>query len=83
MKTTIIILWILFVFAIIIEADVGRKTRYTNARDAEVGTVCIDGYKFAYIQANGDNGVALVQMRQNSKNRWADAVARFTKCEAK
>ncbi len=47
MKTTIIILWILFIFAIIIEADVGQKT-FKSYVPISVGTICIKGYLFAH-----------------------------------
>ncbi len=69
MKIAIILLWILFIFAIIIEADVRRKARTHISRNAELGTVCIEGYKFAFLQANGNNGVALVQIMRKGNIR--------------
>lgn len=50
-----------FVFAndgVIKYFDISIQPLYKNT----FGIVCIDGYKFAFMKASGDNGVALVQI---------------------
>jgi hypothetical protein len=66
-----LILGLAFVlFSTLVFANDGVEKSFRESTDrinsTVFGTVCIDGYKFAFMRAAGNNGVALVQIFQES-----------------
>ena len=69
---------LIVMFAISIYAGIGHLSEAPGNDDMRFGTVCIDGYKFAYATKTwADSGVALVQMYESrfTTAKW------LTKCK--